>query len=344
MKTNPRSSRRKKKPEPVVDIDENIFNPFAPVLSMFRRRGERDGNKKPRAFRHDFALVLLLHVIAILAFVAHGSVKRYTAAQKPAPAAAKKQEKSVVKEIVEGPRSGSMPELIKKEAKAKPGKNALVAVHESDPFLPEKAKTAEVKPNATSPKVAVKGPEKKAAPAKMAKPATQPAVTKPAAAKPMAPSANTAPLALAGDDADKKRAFLVATGRVPHDRQPQPTQPKAVPQAQRAEPVTPTRPPAVIQPIREATPSDPAVPLQPFGGVAWETRPMAVSVASTPQPARSEGPRPSDYTVGPGDNLEVISKRLGVGYEELAALNNLSSSRDLRVGRKLSVPAGMSPL
>jgi LysM repeat protein len=36
--------------------------------------------------------------------------------------------------------------------------------------------------------------------------------------------------------------------------------------------------------------------------------------------------------------LELISKRLGVGYEQLAALNNLSSSRDLRIGRKLAVP------
>jgi len=343
MKTNPKSPRRKKKPEPVVDIDENIFNPFAPVLSMFRRRGKSEGDKKPRAFRHDFALVLLLHVIAILAFVAHGSVKRYTAAQKPAPAAAKKQEKSVVEEIVKS-SPGSAPELIETKGASEPGKHALRAVHETDPFLPEKVTKPEPRPAPDAAKSVAKTPAKQEPAKQTAKPvatATKaaPEVQSPTLTKQVKPLNPAPPRSPVNDDTTTRRAFLEATGRVEPRQESRGVQTAAEPETRRAEPVVRPTQPATIPSPPEVRPAVQQAPL-PSGAVAWSTQPPDASARQAVEAPRNKGVRPSEYTVAPGDNLEVISKRLGVGYEQLAALNNLSSSRDLRIGRKLVVPEG----
>jgi LysM repeat protein len=347
MKTNPKSPRRKKKPEPVVDIDENIFNPFAPVLSMFRRRGKSEGDKKPRAFRHDFALVLLLHVIAILAFVAHGSVKRYTAAQKPAPAAAKKQEKSVVEEIVKS-SPGSAPEMIETKGTSEPGKHALRAVHETDPFLPEKVTKPEPRtvPGAAKPlakKPAKEEPAKQTAKAGATEAKPAPLVPSPTFAKQGKPSHPAPTRAPVTNDAATRRAFLEVTGRIEPRQEPRQIQTAVEPETRRADPV--------VRPTQSETkPSSPELrpavqpaPL-PSGAVAWSTQPLEASAGRTAEDPQNQGVRPSEYTVAPGDNLEVISKRLGVGYEQLAALNNLSSSRDLQIGRQLVVPEAMRPL
>jgi hypothetical protein len=345
MKANPKSPRRKKKTEPVVDIDENIFNPFAPILSMWRRRAGVVGDRKPRSFRHDFALVLVLHVIAILAFVAHGSIKRYNATQKPAAADAKKQEKkSVVEEIVKS-SPGSTPELIETQSNARQGQNALRAVHETDPFLPEKTAKSETRPAPEKPKALAKAPTKIEPPKQTAKAPptatkTPPATPSPAVVRQTKPT-NSAPTA---DDANTRRAFLEATGRIERRPEPPQIQGAAEPEIRRAEPV--------VRPVRSAaTPLSPEIrpatqPTSlPSGAVAWSTQPVNENAMRTAADApRNQAMRASDYTVAPGDNLEVISKRLGVGYEQLAALNNLSSSRDLRVGRKLAIPSTTSPL
>jgi hypothetical protein len=342
MKTNPKPPRRKKKPEPVVEIDENIFNPFAPVLTLFRRRSNRERTKKPRSFRHDFALVLLLHVIAILAFVAHGSIKRYNATQKQAPVSAKKQEKkSAVEEIVKS-SPGSAPELIETENATRPGQHALRAVHEADPFLPEKLTKSEP-PAPQAPKSMAEKNTKKEPPKQTAKSVpratkTPPVVQSPAVAK-QSKSSDPAPSpAPTADDANTRRAFLEATGRIERRPEPPQIQNAAEPQIRRAEPVvrpvqSATRPPSPeIRPAMQPT-------SLPSSAVAWSTQPVNESAMRTAAEApRNQTVRASEYTVGPGDNLELISKRLGVGYEQLAALNNLSSSRDLRIGRKLAVP------
>lgn len=344
MKTNPKSPRHKKKPEPVVDIDENIFNPFAPVLSMFRRRGERDGNRKPRSFRHDFALVLLLHVIAILAFVAHGSVKRYTAAQKPAPAAAKKQEKSVVEEIVTS-SPGSAPELIETKGASEPGKHALRAVHETDPFLPDKVTQSKPRPAPEAAKPLVKAPSKQEPAKQTTKTATKaaPVVQGPAPAEQVKPSNPPPTRAPVADNTSTKRAFLEATGRIETRQELRQIQTAPEPETRRAEPVVRPTQATTTPSSSEIRPAVQQASL-PSGAVAWSTHPLDASAKQTAEASRNKGVRPAEYTVAPGDNLEVISKRLGVGYEQLAALNNLSGSRDLRVGRKLVVPEGTTPL
>jgi hypothetical protein len=339
MKTNAKSPRRKKKTEPVVDIDENIFNPFAPILSMYRRRAGGAGDRKPRSFRHDFALVLVLHVIAILAFVAHGSIKRYNATQNQTAGNAKKQEKSVVEEIVKS-SPGSTPELIETQSNARPGQNTLRAVHETDPFMPERtaksgARPAPEKPKALAQEPRIIEPPKHTAKAPPTATNTAPATPRPAVVKQNKPS-SSAPTA---DDANAKRTFLEVTGRI-NGRQEPPQIPSAPePQIRRAEPVmrpvqSPTRPPSPeIRPATQPT-------SLPSGAVAWSTQPVEAKAMRTAADApRNQAGRASEYTVAPGDNLEVISKRLGVGYAQLAARNNLSSSRDLRVGRKLVVPA-----
>jgi hypothetical protein len=324
---------------------------LANVPPMWRRRASARGDKKPRSFRHDFALVLILHVIAILAFVAHGSIKRYNATQKQVPVSAEKQEKkSVVEEIVKS-SPGSAPELIETKSATQPGQHALRAVHEADPFLPEKVTKSETPTEAQASKsmavkTAKKEPRKPTAKATPTTTKSPPLVGNPAVAKqsrPSGPALAPAPAPTA-EDANMKRAFLEATGRIESRPESPQIHSAAEPEIRRAEPIvrplqSTTRPPSPE--MRPAT--QPASP--PSGAVTWATRPMDENAMRTAAEApRNQAVRASEYTVGPGDNLEVISKRLGVGYEQLAALNNLSSSRDLRIGRKLAVPADTGSL
>jgi LysM repeat protein len=47
----------------------------------------------------------------------------------------------------------------------------------------------------------------------------------------------------------------------------------------------------------------------------------------------------SHYTLAPGDNLYMVSRKLGVSYNELARANGIQDPRQLRVGQTLKVPA-----
>lgn len=60
--------------------------------------------------------------------------------------------------------------------------------------------------------------------------------------------------------------------------------------------------------------------------------PAKVTVASTPS-------RPSIYTLAPGENLYMVSRKLQVSYNDLMQANGLTDPRQLRVGQKLKVPA-----
>jgi LysM repeat protein len=64
---------------------------------------------------------------------------------------------------------------------------------------------------------------------------------------------------------------------------------------------------------------------------APNSAPAAVS-RSTPRTTASH------YTLAPGDNLYMVSRKLGVSYNELARANGIQDPRQLRVGQTLKVP------
>jgi len=215
---------------------------------------------------------------------------------------------------------------------------------QADPFLPEKVTKSETRPVADAAKTLAKTPAKQepakqtakaVANATKASPVVQsPNLTK--QGKPSNPAPTRAPVA---DNAATKRAFLEASGRIEPRQESQQVQTAAEPATRRAEPVVrPTQSPTRASSM-EIRPAVEQAPL-PSGAVAWSTRRLDASAGQTTEAPQNKGVHSAEYTVAPGDNLEVISKRLGVAYEQLAALNNLSSSRDLRIGRKLVVPEG----
>ena len=59
---------------------------------------------------------------------------------------------------------------------------------------------------------------------------------------------------------------------------------------------------------------------------------------AAPKPAAST--QKKYHTVQKGDTLYGISKKYGIGVEELRKLNNLSAGQSLRTGQKLVVSAG----
>ena len=95
-----------------------------------------------------------------------------------------------------------------------------------------------------------------------------------------------------------KKAFLAASGRLSQAEQEATV---TEPEARKAEPVAKTQP-----------------------------------APSTPEQAVT--PVVSEYTVQPGDNIFTISRRMNVSFTELAAANNLSGPRDVRVGQVLVSP------
>ena len=96
-----------------------------------------------------------------------------------------------------------------------------------------------------------------------------------------------------------KEAFLAASGRLPQAEQ---VATAIEPEVRRAEPVAKTEP-------------------------------------SPSKPEQAVAPAVSEYTVQPGDNIFTISRRMNVSFTELAAANNLSSPRDVRVGQVLVSPS-----
>jgi LysM repeat protein/beta-lactamase class A len=80
-----------------------------------------------------------------------------------------------------------------------------------------------------------------------------------------------------------------------------------------------------------------AGPSPPAPGSGGQTAP-----ASAPRSAASAG-APSEYVVQPGDTLSGIAKALGVSLKALLEANELADPDRLKVGQKLSVPAGAAP-
>lgn len=80
-------------------------------------------------------------------------------------------------------------------------------------------------------------------------------------------------------------------------------------------------PPPAAQPVAAPIASQPAAP---------------APIASAPvAPAKAEG---ISYTVVSGDSFYKIAKNHGVGMKELAAYNNMSLEKPLKVGAVLKIP------
>lgn len=107
-----------------------------------------------------------------------------------------------------------------------------------------------------------------------------------------------------------KKAFLAAKGNIQSDQQ------RAIPAAAQAVAVPEVSAPAAAS-QKERIVSAPV-----------EVAPVATA------------PRPTRYTLAPGDNLYMVSRRLQVSYNALMEANNLSDPRQLRVGQTLVVPRG----
>ena len=83
-----------------------------------------------------------------------------------------------------------------------------------------------------------------------------------------------------------------------------------------------------VQPVAAPRPSQPVATAAPASPAVVQRKPL--------EPA---SPRPGEYTLAPGDNLYMVSRRLQVSYNDLMQANGLTDPRQLRVGQKLKVPA-----
>jgi LysM repeat protein len=131
---------------------------------------------------------------------------------------------------------------------------------------------------------------------------------------------NPKPSAPKSDDSDKKKAFLATRAES-----------KPATETRQAIPVSPNTTPLVASNTEAAAPITPA-PVAVSKPV--ETAPPAPVAKAAPS-----APRPSEYTLAPGDNLYMVSRKLQVSYNDLMHANGLSDPRQLRVGQKLKVPA-----
>lgn len=83
---------------------------------------------------------------------------------------------------------------------------------------------------------------------------------------------------------------------------------------------------------------------QPVLASTTEVTPIQSIATPVPAPApvadaKPSARRPSEYTLAPGDNLYMVSRRLQVTYNDLMQANGLTDPRQLRVGQKLKVPS-----
>jgi LysM repeat protein len=146
---------------------------------------------------------------------------------------------------------------------------------------------------------------------KPARPKTEVATAK----NPTVPSQEAKPDS--GRQEELRREFLAASGKS------MPTIPKAheVP-----------APSAPVEPIQLRAASDTELPVKKALPTTIATQP-----APAPRPAR---PAATHYTLAPGDNLYMVSRKLGVSYNDLAKANGIRDPRQLRVGQTLKVPGG----
>jgi LysM repeat protein len=166
------------------------------------------------------------------------------------------------------------------------------------------ATPASEKKQAASSKSAPKA-EEKPAPVVAEKPKAKPALAK--------RTPKPTPEAVKADDSEMKKAFLATRSN------PQPAD------ETRQTIADSSHPQPVIASNTEVAPKHSiATPL-----------PAPAPIAD----AKPSAPRPSEYTLAPGDNLYMVSRKLQVSYNDLMQANGLTDPRQLRVGQKLKVPS-----
>lgn len=159
----------------------------------------------------------------------------------------------------------------------------------------------------------------KSAPVVAAKPNEKPAP--PAMAK-AAPKAS--PAAPKVDDAAAKKAFLASRS----DSQTLAETQQTIPAASQVQSVAAPNPEVKVETARAQAPANIA-----------PSKPEVVASAPVQRDQATSSSRPSEYTLAPGDNLYMVSRRLQVSYNDLMQANGLTDPRQLRIGQKLKVPA-----
>ena len=218
-----------------------------------------------------------------------------------------------------------------------PAKAETVAQQPPAPKSDALAKNEWPQPESMPKVVATPAPVKKQL--AVAKPAPKPEQKPTVAHLPARPNQATAMAAIAkasikppqpapkSDDSEIKKAFLASRAES-----------KPVSELRQAIPVASNTQPIVATNTEVASNTEAAAPITPA--------PVAVSkpVETTPPAPVAKpvpaAPRPSEYTLAPGDNLYMVSRRLQVSYNDLMQANGLTDPRQLRVGQKLKVPAG----
>jgi len=101
--------------------------------------------------------------------------------------------------------------------------------------------------------------------------------------------------------------------------------------------------PRVVEPsssILQATPPTPEVAAATTTAIPNPVASYQPKVAATPPTKSTERTtRVSEYTLGAGDNLYLVARKLGVSFSDLARENGINDPRQLRVGQTLKVPS-----
>ncbi len=190
----------------------------------------------------------------------------------------------------------------------------------------------EVQPKvvATPPPVKKQVAAAKVAPKSEAKPAT--VVAAKPQEKPAQPAiAKSTPAATKVDDSAARKAFLATRS----NSQPLTETQQTIPATAQAQPVVASNPEMKVETVAAQQPA-----------IITPSKPQEPAIASSPvqQEAGTPSSKPSEYTLAPGDNLYMVSRRLQVSYNDLMQANGLTDPRQLRVGQKLKVPTHIASL
>jgi len=276
MKATRKTPRRTKVRRDNDYSEENIFNPFSPLFAWLKKPGKRKKEYSEHPFRDSFITVVLLHVIAVLSFLAYGAIKDATKSPT-ALGTAKDHKDSRVARILE-----KQPQLLPSEG-AEPG-GKLLAVREPDRFPTESIAAVRAKP-AESLKT-----NRTVNTGQMNNEEPLPPIT--TAPKPVA---NVKPVdspSRAHGNDPAKEAFLAASGRLPQANQVATT---VEPEVRRAEPIVQAEP-SPSTPNQATAPAISEYTVQPGDNIFTISRRMNVSFTELAGANNLSSPR--DVRVG----------------------------------------------
>jgi len=138
------------------------------------------------------------------------------------------------------------------------------------------------------------------------------------------------PAASKVDDSAARKAFLATRS----NSQPLTETQQTIPATAQVHPVVASNPEMKVE----------TAAAQPPANTAPSKPQSAIASAPVQQEAGTPSAKPSEYTLAPGDNLYMVSRKLQVSYNDLLQANGLSDPRQLRVGQKLKVPAHIASL